>query len=110
MNLDHDLRRAFHRKPAPPELAGKVLARIAEDPPSPQRGFGAASEPARAGVVGWLAAAAALTLIAAGGARYYAYQQTVAEAERVQAEISIALQITGEKLALVQRKVQDSQR
>lgn len=117
MNLDNDLRRAFQRKPAPPELAGKVLARIVEGditpgrlPPSPQRGFGAASEPARAGVVGWLAAAAALTLIAAGGARYYVYQQDVAEAERVQAEISIALQITGEKLALVQRKVQDSQR
>lgn len=119
MNLDHVLRRTFRRTPAPPDLADKVLARIAEGDirgantgrllPSPQSGFGAARRR-------WLAAAAAVTLMAAGGARYYihqqtvAYQQNVAEAERVQAEILVALQITGEKLALVQRKVEDSQR
>jgi len=57
-----------------------------------------------------------VALVAAVGARYYVYQQdvtyqqNVAEAERVQAEIMVALQITGEKLALVQRKVEDSQR
>jgi len=118
MNFDDELRRTFRRTPAPDHLADKVLARIAQGPPSPQSGFGEASKPtptyvgarARVGVVRWLAAAAAITLVAAGGARYYLYQQTVAEAERVQADIMVALQITGEKLALVQRKVEDSQR
>ena len=135
MSLDNVLRRTFRRTPAPPDLADKVLARIAEGdvsgvnatgrlPPSPQSGFGAARTSAptfedgqrERGVRRWLAAAAAVTLMAAGGARYYVYQQTVAyqqnvaEAERVQAEILVALQITGEKLALVQRKVEDSQR
>jgi hypothetical protein len=122
MNLDDDLRRVFRRKPAPPHLADKVLARIAQGdissagntpplasptcPPQLQR----RPKLREGGVRRWLAAAAAMTLVAAGGARYYLYQQTVAEAEQVQADIRVALQITGEKLALVQRKVQDLQR
>ena len=117
MNLDDELRRAFRHKPAPPDFADRLLARIAQGPPAPHSGFGAARKPApmydgaraRVGVIRWLAAAAVITLLAAGGARYYLYQQTVAEAARVQAEIRVALQITGEKLALVQRKVQDAQ-
>jgi hypothetical protein len=56
----------------------------------------------------WLAAAAASALLATGGARYYMHQQMLAEAERVEAEVRLALQITSEKLALVQRKVNDS--
>ena len=128
MNLDDELRRTFRHKPAPPDLADKVLARIAEgeapgrlkpaptykDAPVPtSRDIGSS---ARMAIRGWLAAAAAVALVATGGARYYvyqqdvAYQQNAAEAERVQAEIMVALQITGEKLALVQRKVEDSQR
>lgn len=129
MNLDHDLRRTFRRAPAPPHLADRVLARIVQGenssastpsgrlPPSPPGGFGGPGKPAPTSenvvarrVPRWLAAAAAVTLMAAGGARYYVYQQTVAEAERVHAEIMVALQITGDKLALVQRKVEDSQR
>lgn len=147
MNLDHDLRRAFRRTPAPDDLADRVLARIAEGdvrdasatgrlPPSPQSGFGAARKPAPAiedggaigdggasarrppaspklregGMIRSLAAAAVLALLAAGGAHYYLHRQTVAQAERVQADIKVALQITGEKIALVQRKVEDSQR
>jgi hypothetical protein len=118
MNLDDDLRRAFRRKPAPPDLADNVLARIAEDDtlgrlkPAPT----VEEEPAntypraRMPVRRWLAAAAAMTLVAAGGARYYLHQQTVVEAERVQAEIRLAFQITGEKLAMVQQKIQDLQR
>jgi hypothetical protein len=53
----------------------------------------------------WLAAAAALTLVVAGSVRYYAYQQGVAEAERVKAEIRLALQITSEKIAMVQLRL-----
>jgi hypothetical protein len=136
MNLDNDLRRAFQRTPAPDHLADKVLARIAETgrlksaptfeerapttedirariapasptcPPELQR----RRKLREGGVRRWLAAAAAVAVISAGGARYYLYQQTVAEAVRVQADIRVALQITGEKIALVQRKVEDLQR
>lgn len=107
MNLDHDLRRAFRRTPAPAGLVDRVLARIEEPNRSSARNARAASHmPARR----WLAAAAVLTLVAAGGARYYAYYQTAAEAERVKADIRLALQITSDKLSLVQRKVQNAQR
>jgi hypothetical protein len=37
--------------------------------------------------------------------RYYAYQQSVAEAERVKADIRLALQITSEKIAMVQLRL-----
>jgi IMP dehydrogenase/GMP reductase len=55
-----------------------------------------------------LAAAAAVALLATGGTRYYMHQQMLAEAERVEADVRLALQITREKLELVQRKVNDS--
>jgi len=107
MNLDNDLRRAFRRQPAPPHLADQVLSRIGQgDVSSP----GNIATSPRMSVRRWLAAAAVMTLVVAGGVRYYLHQQTVVEAERVQAEIRLALQITGDKLALVQRKIQGSQR
>ena len=115
MSLDDDLRRAFRRKPVPPHFSDDVLARIAhgdhstdgtvppERLPSPRTVRRAAS--ARR----WLAAAAVLTLMTAAAARYYVHQRTAAAAERVKAEIRVALQITSEKLALAQRKVQDAE-
>jgi hypothetical protein len=99
MNIEHDLQRALRRKSAPPDFVDRVVARI--DP-------GAAAVVNRRPVRQWLAAAAAAALVATGAARYYAHQQTVAEAERVNQEIRIALQITSEKLAHVQRKVEAS--
>jgi hypothetical protein len=97
MNLEHDLRHALRRQPGPSDLADRVLARIAQDTPSrPHR------------TMPWLAAAAAVTLVATGATRYYAYQQQVAEAERVKEEIRVALQITSETLAHVQRRVESS--
>jgi hypothetical protein len=108
MNLEHDLRRAFRRKPAPPDLADCVLARLQHRDVHP-----AAFTPRPASPrlpVRWLATAAAIGMVAIGGARYYTYQQTVAEAERVQNEVRLALQIAGDKLALVQRKLQESHR
>ena len=88
MNLDHDLRRTFRRTPAPDHLADRVLARIAQgDVSGANTGRPTSIGSARMPVRRWLAAAAAVTLMAAGGARYYLYQQTVAEAERVQADI-----------------------
>jgi len=62
-------------------------------------------EGGRSPALRWLAAAAALTLVVGGSVRYYAYQQSVAEAERVKAEIRLALQITSEKIAMVQLRL-----
>jgi hypothetical protein len=106
VNLDHDLRCAFRRKPAPRDFADRVLARLAQ----PDVATTVASPSPRRPAVHWLAAAAAIAVVAIGGARYYIEQQTVAEAERVQKEVRAALQIAGEKLALVQRKLRESQR
>jgi hypothetical protein len=39
-----------------------------------------------------------------------AARETLAEAERVQQDVRLALQIAGEKLALVQRRLQDPTR
>ena len=100
MNIEHELQRALRRKSAPPDFADRVLARIEPGVASSMR--------RRAPVRQWLAAAAAAVLVATGAAQYYAHQQTVAEAERVNQEIRMALQITSEKLAHVQRKVEAS--
>lgn len=100
MNIEHELQRALRRKQAPPDFADRVLARIDPKP--------AASTAAPSRIRHWLAAAAAVTLLATGAARYHEYQQTVAEAERVNQDIRLALQITSEKLALVQAKVDAS--
>ena len=105
MTLEHDLRRAFRRKPAPPDFAGRLLARL-----EPRDVLPAPTVSSRVPAVRWLAAAAASTLVAMAGAQYYMHQQTVAEAERVQNEVRLALQIAGEKLALVQRKLQEPDR
>ena len=100
MNIEHELQHALRRKQPPPDFTGRVLARI--DPPQPVP----AVAPSR--LTHWLAAAAAVALLATGGARYYAYEQRVAEAARVNEDIRVALQITSEKLALVQARVDAS--
>jgi hypothetical protein len=106
MNLDDDLRRAFRRTAAPRDFVDRVLASLEQrDAPA----AAPAAWPLRTALQ-WLAAAAVITVVTAGGARYYIQQQTVAEAERVQKEVRVALDIAGEKLALVQRKLQDSER
>ena len=42
--------------------------------------------------------------------QYYSHRQAVAEAERVQNDVRLALHIAGEKLALLQRKLQEPHR
>ena len=108
MNLDHDLLRAFKRKPAPSDLADRVLARLSHGDDRRARAVWPARPAAR-----WLAAAAATALAAIGGAQYYSHharQHTIAEAERVQNDVRLALQIAGEQLALVQRRLQEPHR
>ena len=114
MNLEHDLRRALERTDPPLDFTHRVLAEVQREstrtrgsgdqlaPPKRRADFG------RAG--GWLAAAATVAIMAAGGARYYNYQQQVAEAKRIEAEVMLAMQITSEALARVQVVLQDTNR
>jgi hypothetical protein len=111
MNLDDELRRALKRQPPSPDFADRVLARIARGDVEGGRGKGAGGrrtaeggKPARP-ALRWLAAAAALILVVGGSVGYYAHQQSAAEAERVKAEIRLALQITSEKIAMVQLRL-----
>jgi hypothetical protein len=130
MNLEDDLRRALRRKDAPPDFANRVIASVerGEQPASPnlaealRRGDGKSRRVVRGmfgrqlqamqqmPVMRWLAAAAMLTLVAGGGARYYEYQQNVAEAKRIEAEIRLAMQITSEALATVQARLHETAR
>ena len=107
MSLDHELRHALRRKPAPPDLTDRVMARLEERTVGP--GTRPSASP-RMLASRWLAAAAAIMLTAAGGAQYYSHRQAVAEAERVQSDVRLALQITSEKLALLQRRLQEPHR
>jgi hypothetical protein len=120
MDIEHDLQRALRRTPAPPDFADRVLSRIAADEDQGQRGTGGESDSGnRRGLDGgnyrrlhsparWLAAAAAVVMVATGSFRYYEHQRTISEAERVKQEIRLALQITGEKLALAQQRIERS--
>jgi hypothetical protein len=109
MSIEQDLHRALRRQPAPPDFADRVMARIDE---SRQEGtpLGHSGRPdaARrpAGYMRWLAAAAAVILVASGAARYQAYQQEAAEAERVKRDIRVALQITNEMFSLAQHRIE----
>ena len=105
MNFEDELRRALRRQPTPPDFAERVLARLGQ-----REGVLSSAASPWVPAARWLAAAAASTLMAIAGAQYYMHQQAVAEAERVQQEVRLALEIAGEKLALVQRKLQDSNR
>ena len=107
MNLESDLRAAFKRKPAPSDFAGHVLARLEHRDVAP---VDVVARSPRRLPLRWLAAAAAVVLLAIGGADYYIRQQTIAEAERVKKDAMLALHIAGEKLALVQRKLQEPHR
>jgi len=110
MNLEDDLRRALKRTPAPPDFADRVIARV-EKGDEPLRFVPRARRfTPNTSAMQWLAAAAAVVLLAGGGVRYYEYQQNVAEAKRVEAEIRLAMQITGETLALVQTRLNESSR
>ena len=106
MNLEDDLRRALRRKPTPPDLVERVRAAIERNDVAATR-----VPPSNAWrALPWLAAAAAITVMTARGTLNYGDRQQVAEARRVQSDIRIALQITNDKIGLVQRKMHDTLR
>ena len=102
MAFDDDLRRALRPDDAPAGFEARVLAKVARERsdtgvPLP------AGRPRRYPLV-----AAAIALLAAGGAWVYERQRTTEEAaERAAREARIALQIASEKLIAVQRRVND---
>ena len=55
----------------------------------------------------WFATAAAIALMAGGGTRYYRHQQAVVEAERIRADIGLALQITNDTIELIRRRMNE---
>ena len=112
MNIDNELRDALRRKQAPDDLVDRVLALARgsseRGEPSGHNGALHTTMPAgspRNSAMRWLAAAAVLTLAVGGGTRYYVSQQQAARAERVRADLSVALQITNDALARVQNKM-----
>ena len=101
MKLEDDLRRTFVRKAAPAEFENRVLTRIQREThqaPGAQR--------VRRGSLKWLAAAATITAAVAGGARYHEHRQEIAEAQRIENDIRVAMHVTSEALARVQVKLQ----
>ena len=106
MNLEDDLRRALRRTEPPLDFANRVIAEVMRE----SKAGSQVPVVSRFPVKQWFAAAATVALVAAGGARYYQYQQQLAEAERAQAEVMLALQVTSDAFAIVQAKLQDSGR
>jgi hypothetical protein len=102
MNLDHELRQALRRPEAPPGFEQSVLSRIAGRDPGP-------ALPVRYRRR-WLALPVAASLVAAFGWGYHLQVQRRAAAERAAYEVSIGLQIAGEKLLAVQKKVENQLR
>ena len=104
MKLEDDLRRTFARTAAPAEFENRVLARVQRETrqaPSAQRRV-------RRRSLKYLAAAATIAAAVAGGARYYEHRQNVAEAQRIESDIRLAMHVTGEALARVQVKLQQT--
>lgn len=95
MNWDEALRSALRRREPPPGFAERVVERI--------RGQAAAPGPWR-GRLWWLAAAASLVLLLAGGWRYHEYRQRL-RAEQARDQLLEALQITGAKLEALRQRI-----
>lgn len=90
--LEQELRSSMKRRTPPPGFADRVLTRVN------------ARQPAKRFDWQWAAAIAASIVIAAGGYGYR-QEQRRQEAERVQAEVRLAFEITQEKLELVKTKL-----
>ncbi|HEY7337169.1 MAG TPA: hypothetical protein VH639_19910 [Bryobacteraceae bacterium] len=94
-DFDNDLRRTLRRRQPPRDLTAGVMARIAQ--PAKRSIFA---------VFHWrplLAAAAAVLILAAGIGQYREYRRGQ-EAKR---QVMFALEITAQKLAVVQEKIDE---
>lgn len=104
MNLDHELRQALKRQDPPAGFAEHILRRAAIAGRAPVT-------PLRSWRRRWLPLPIAASLfVAAFGWHHYLQLQREAEAEQATYEITLALHIAGEKLADVQKKIQDKLR
>ena len=92
MDLDHELRRALRRPPAPAGFAGRVMRRIE-------------GRETRETTHAWRAIAASLLLVALLGGWLYHRNQTRKEGERARAQLMLALRIAGEKVRYAQSEV-----
>ena len=133
--LDHELTNALRREDPPAGFAERVLRRVGEPPhaeqtwgpplggpirpkpdpttvkattavkaPLPSAQTWDPPAPARLPFVQW-AAAAALVAAMAGGINYVAMQKERAEGEAAGVRVALALHIAGNKLQLVQTKI-----
>ncbi len=105
--LDDELKIALQRKEAPPDFADRVLARIAELPPSPSRwkNFLALFQlPAmRFAAVG--AAACLVVALTIGVQQYQKYQEMKRDAGIAKAQVMLAFQIASAKLNVARQRV-----
>jgi hypothetical protein len=98
IDFENDLRRMLRRREPPRDLTSAVIARIGArtGPPRPRWNFAGFD---------WrrvVAAAAAVVVLGAGIDRYREYRRGL-EAKR---EVMLALEITAEKIAVVQEKIE----
>ena len=98
-DFERDLKRTLKRREPPRDLTAAIMARVE-------------TTPKRAGWFGgfhWrqaLAAAAVVLMVTAGVERYREYRR----AQEAKQQLILALQITGQKLAVVQAKVDELNR
>lgn len=100
MDIELQLKSVLRRKPAPPDLAERILRNV-EGRTAKLRAFPVR----RTFPVRWLAAAAAaLVLMAAFGWQYEQERQRRIAAEQTVAQLKLALRITARKLVRAERK------
>ncbi len=87
-DFDERLRSALARKQPGPGFTGRVMAKLPERRRTPWRA--------------WAAAMAATLVLTMGGLKFRDERRQAEEAKR---QLMLALEITGEKLALVERKL-----
>jgi hypothetical protein len=109
-DLDDELRGALRRGEPPDGFAERVLNRVAEQAQHAQMWGPPLGRPIRpkpdptVGFIHW-AVAAALVAAVAGGFEYVAKQAQRAEGEAARERVMLALHIAGNKLQLVQTKI-----
>lgn len=103
MTLDAQLRRALKREAPPADLADRVIGALLPSgrgrPAGDHRG-------GRSRAARWALAAAAAVAIIAGTLHVRMRHDAAAEADRAKRDVLVALQVTSQKLQLVQRKLQ----